>query len=87
MTSLTLVVHRHAFWRCEREFIRADSAILLAFQLVIAALAILLDSTEAVDGPAGRHLDGELFQVAVAVLRCQFKIVTLLFDILLLPVI
>ena len=43
LTSLTLIVHRHALGRRKTEFVGADRGVLLAFQRIAAALTILLD--------------------------------------------
>ena len=43
-----------------------DSAILLRFELIAAALIVLLNGAELIDGTVSAYIDGELLQVAVA---------------------
>ena len=61
-------------------------AVLLRLELVAAALIVLLNRAELIDGPVGADVDGELLQVAVAAFRRQDKLITVLLNIVLLPV-
>ncbi|CAY74846.1 hypothetical protein EPYR_02466 [Erwinia pyrifoliae DSM 12163] len=85
-TSLSLVVHGHAFRWGELEFIGADRTILLAFQGIATALPVLFNGAELVNGSVLRHIDGELFQVAIGRFRRQREIVTFLCHMILFPV-
>src|SRR5690606_3556476 len=83
---LTLVVHRYALRRGKGKFRCIDSAILLRFELIAAALIVLLNGAELIDGTVSAYIDGELLQVAVAAFWRQDKLITVLLNIILLPV-
>ena len=59
---------------------------MLGLELVAATLVVLLNRTKLINGSVGAHVDGELFQVAITAFRRQNKLITILFDIVLLPV-
>ena len=61
------------------EFGRIGGDVLLAFQRIGTALTILLHRSEATNGSAVGHADGELLQVAAGGLRRQLEIIALCF--------
>ena len=83
---LTLIVHRHPFRRRKGELSCVDGAVLLRFQLIAAALIILLDGAELMDSAVPTDVDRELLEVAAAAFWRQHKIIAILLDIILLPV-
>jgi hypothetical protein len=53
-----------------------NGAVLLRFQLIAAALIVLLNRAELINGAVGADVDRELLQVAVAAFRRQDKLIT-----------
>src|SRR5690606_21478730 len=86
MPLLTLVIHRHALRRGKGELRRIDGPVLLGFQLIAAALIVLFHGAELINGAVLADVNGELLQVAVIAFWHQHKVVTILFNIILLPV-
>ena len=81
-----MIVHRHPFRRRKGELSCVDGAVLLRFQLIAAALIILLDGAELMDSAVPTDVDRELLEVAAAAFWRQHKIIAILLDIILLPV-
>ena len=70
---LTLIVHRHPFRRRKGELSCVDGAVLLRFQLIAAALIILLDGAELMDSAVPTDVDRELLEVAAAAFGVSTK--------------
>ncbi|STL36114.1 Uncharacterised protein [Escherichia coli] len=83
---LTLIIYRDALRRGEGKFRCIHSPILLGFQLITAALIVLLHRAKLMDCAITSHVNGELLQIAIAGFRRQDKVIAILFDIVLLPV-
>ena len=84
--STTLIIYRDALRRGEGKLRCIHSPILLGFQLITAALIVLLHRAKLMDRAITSHVNGELLQIAIAGFRRQDKVIAILFDIVLLPV-
>lgn len=68
------------------EFRCINGAVLLRLQLIAAALIVLLNRAELIDGTVAAHVNGELLQITVAAFWRKDELITVLFDVVLLPV-